>query len=240
LKNIFCFSQLSLRYETPMISVVIPTLNAARTLQATFRSIFDATIEGLVSEVIVSDAGSSDATIEIAEAAGATIVASERGRGQQLRAGAMAARKQSLLFLHADTVLAAGWEEEAKAFIANPSAAASFRFKLADSGIGPRLLETFVALRCAIFRLPYGDQGLLISRTLYDAVGGFAPIPIMEDVDLVRKLGRKRIVMLTTPAITSAERFRKDGYLRRSMRNLRCLFHYYRGVPAEELVRLYG
>jgi rSAM/selenodomain-associated transferase 2 len=224
-----------------MISVVIPTLDAAKTLPATFLSIFDAAIDGIVSEVIVCDGGSTDATRKIAEEAGATVIESERGRGQQLRAGAAAARKAWLLFLHADTALERGWIEDAQAFIRKgEDAAAAFRFRLADSGFQPRLLEAAVALRCRLFRLPYGDQGLLISRALYDAVGGFAPIPLMEDVDLVHRLGRARIAMLNAAAVTSAERFRREGYFRRSFKNVSCLLAYYRGAPPEELARRYG
>ena len=224
-----------------MISVIIPTLNAARHLPAAFMSIFDAAVDGFVSEVIVSDGGSDDATLAIAEDAGATVVTGERGRGQQLRAGANAARRPWLLFLHADTVLERGWTEEVQAFIkTGDAAAAAFRFRLADSGFKPRLLESAVALRCKFFALPYGDQGLLISRKLYDEVGGFTPIPLMEDVDIVQKLGRKRIVMLKTAAVTSAERFQREGYFRRSFRNLSCLMSYYRGVPPEKLAGRYG
>ena len=235
------FSTRRLRYQKPMISVIIPTLNAAPHLPATFLSIFDAAIDGFVSEVIVSDGGSTDATRAIAEDAGATVIAGERGRGQQLRAGADAARKPWLLFLHADTALDSGWADEARVFMKKGGdAAAAFRFRLADSGFQPRLLEAAVALRCRLFRFPYGDQGLLISRTLYDAIGGFAPIPLMEDVDIVRKLGRRRLAMLKTAAVTSPERFRRDGYFRRSLSNLTCLMLYYRGVPPERLAERYG
>jgi len=224
-----------------MISVIIPTLNAAGRLPPTFLSIFDAAMDGFVSEVIVSDGGSEDATLKIARDAGATVIVGERGRGQQLRAGAGAARKPWLLFLHADTALERGWAEEAEAFMkGGGGSAAAFRFRLADSGFQPRLLESAVALRCRFFALPYGDQGLLISRKLYDAVGGFAPIPLMEDVDFVRRLGRRRIAMLKTAAVTSAERFRRDGYVRRSLSNLSCLVSYYRGVPPERLAERYG
>jgi rSAM/selenodomain-associated transferase 2 len=230
-----------LGYEKDMISVIIPTLNAARHLPATFLSIFDAAVDGFVSEVIVSDGGSADATLKIAEDAGATVIAGERGRGQQLRAGAEAARKPWLLFLHADTALERGWAEEVETFMrSGEDAAAAFRFRLADSGFRPRLLESAVALRCKFFALPYGDQGLLISRKLYDAVGGFAPIPLMEDVDFVTRLGRQRIALLKTAAVTSAERFRRDGYVRRSLSNLSCLMSYYRGVPPERLAERYG
>jgi rSAM/selenodomain-associated transferase 2 len=224
-----------------MISVIIPTLNAARSLPATFLSIFDAAVDGFVSEVIVSDGGSEDATLTVAEDAGATVIVGGRGRGQQLRAGAEAARKPWLLFLHADTALERGWAEEAGAFMRkSEDSAAAFRFRLADNGLQPRLLESAVALRCRLFALPYGDQALLISRKLYDEVGGFAPIPLMEDVDFVRRLGGRRITMLKTAVVTSAERFRRDGYFRRSLSNLSCLISYYRGVPPERLFERYG
>ena len=224
-----------------MISVIIPTLNAARRLPPTFLSIFDAAMDGFVSEVIVSDGGSEDTTLKIAEDAGATVIVGERGRGQQLRAGVERARKPWLLFLHADTALERGWADEAGAFMKRGgNCAAAFRFRLADSGFQPRLLESAVALRCKLFALPYGDQGLLISRKLYDAVGGFAPIPLMEDVDFVQRLGRRRIAMLKTAAVTSAEGFKRDGYVRRSLSNLSCLMSYYRGVPPERLAERYG
>ena len=102
------------------------------------------------------------------------------------------------------------------------------------------MLERLVALRCAALRLPYGDQGLLISRRLYDEVGGYRPLGLMEDVDLVRRLGRRRTVMLRSPAITSADRFRRQGYLRRSARNLLCLTLYSLRVPTHVIGRLYG
>ncbi len=222
-----------------MISVVIPTLNAASTLPATFLSIFDAAIDGIVSEVIVCDGGSDDATRKIAEEAGADVIQCERGRGQQLRAGAAAARKPWLLFLHADTALERGWIGEAQAFMKKGKGAAAFRFRLADSGFQPWLLEAAVAWRCRLFGLPYGDQGLLISRSLYDAAGGFAAIPLMEDVDFAHRLGRGRIAMLNAAAITNAERFRREGYFRRSFKNLSCLMAYYRGVPPERLFKRY-
>ena len=119
-----------------------------------------------------------------------------------------------LLFLHADTHPASGWDEEVGAFIAVPAnqgRAACFRFALDDPAIAARLLERLVALRCRLLALPYGDQGLLMHRSLYEALGGFRPLPMMEDVDLVRRLGRRRLAYLRTPAVTSAVRFRRVG-----------------------------
>jgi rSAM/selenodomain-associated transferase 2 len=224
-----------------MISVVIPALNAQAHLPATLLSLIPAALEGLVSEVVVSDGGSADATREIADAAGARVVNVSGGRGPQLRAGAQAASKPWFLFLHADTRLEEGWTTEARRFIAGaPRHAAAFRFALADRGLRPRLLEGVVAFRCWALRLPYGDQGLLISRALYDTLGGFAPLPLMEDVEFIRRLGRRRLVMLQSAAITSAERFQGEGYLRRSARNLGCLALYLGGVAPERIARLYG
>jgi hypothetical protein len=102
------------------------------------------------------------------------------------------------------------------------------------------VLERLVALRCTALRLPYGDQGLLIPRRLYAEIGGYRPLPLMEDVDLVRRLGRRRIVMLRARAITSAERFRREGYVRRSAKNLACLTLYTLRVPTHVISRFYG
>jgi rSAM/selenodomain-associated transferase 2 len=229
-----------------MITVIIPTLNAEATLAPTLAALVPAAVDGLVREVIVVDGGSSDRTTEIVENAGANLVQGGAGRGQQLAAGATRSRFPWLLFLHADTALMPGWEREASIFMdrvdreEQPLAAAAFRFALDDEGVRPRLLEQLVALRCAVLRLPYGDQGLLIPKRLYDAVGGYRPLTLMEDVDLVRRLGRRRSVMLRARAVTSAVRFRREGYLRRSARNLLCLTLYALRVPAHVISRIYG
>jgi rSAM/selenodomain-associated transferase 2 len=229
-----------------MISVVIPTLNAQERLAFSFNSLIPAAIEGIVSEVIVADGGSSDSSERIADAAGATFLKCAAGRGGQLRAGAQAARGRWLLFLHADTALEPGWEIEATNFIRDvehgerADSAAAFRFALDDRGFKPRYLELAVAMRCAVLRMPYGDQGLLISRNLYDSIGGFRPIPLMEDVDLLRRLGRGRIAMLDARAVTSARRYKTDGYFARMLRNGLCLALFYFKAPFRYIVRLYG
>ena len=165
-----------------MISVIVPTLNAGACLAPTLAALVPAAVDGLIREVIVVDGGSSDRTAEIAEEAGAALVACPGGRGQQLGAGADRARFAWLLFLHADTELEPGWERVAASFMEaveygrRAPAAAVFRFALDDAGFRPRLLEQMVAGRCALLRLPYGDQGLLLPRSLYAEVGGFAPL----------------------------------------------------------------
>jgi rSAM/selenodomain-associated transferase 2 len=229
-----------------MISVVIPTLNAEATLGPTLSALVPAAVDGLIKEVIVVDGGSADRTKEIVDQAGAEILDARAGRGHQLAAGAARARFPWLLFLHADTMLEPGWEGEASGFMERvdlgrqPPSAAAFRFALDDQGPKPRLLERLVALRCRLLRLPYGDQGLLLPKSLYEEIGGFSPLPLMEDVDLVRRLGRRRTVLLRSRAVTSAERFRREGYVRRSALNLACLAAYALRVPAPVIRRMYG
>jgi rSAM/selenodomain-associated transferase 2 len=227
-----------------MISVVIPTLNAQASLPDTLSALIPATVEGLVREVVIVDAGSTDRTCEIADAAGAEVVAVSPNRGSQLMAGATRARHPWLLFLHADTVLDPGWEREVSHFMDRVDngriepAAAAFRFALDDEGLAPRCLEGLVGLRCALLRLPYGDQGLLIPRALYDQVGGYRALPVMEDLDLVRRLSR--VKMLRARAVTSALRYRREGYFRRALKNQMCLVLYALNVPAARISQFYS
>ena len=222
------------------LSVIIPTLNAVDTLQGLLAQVRSAAIG---KEIIVVDGGSSDETVAIAAAAGARVVKAMRGRGIQLAAGADEAAGDWLLFLHADCRLVAGWEASVAAFLAAPegtSRAGYFDFALDDAAAAARRLERVVAWRCRALALPYGDQGLLIPRGLYHAIGGFAPLPLMEDVDLVRRLGRRRLARIGARCISSPRRYRRDGYLLRPLRNLFCLTLYLAGVPPHRILRLYG
>ncbi len=128
-------------------------------------------------------------------------------------------------------------------FIARPEnadRAAYFGFRLDDAAPAARILEAAVGLRCRLLGLPYGDQGLLIARDLYLRLGGFRPLPLMEDVDLVRRIGRRRLVALSCTATTSAARYRREGYVLRPLRNLFCLTLYFLGVPPRRILRFYG
>ena len=227
-----------------MLSVVIPTLNAEAHLPDTLSCLVGPTARGLVRQVIVADGGSGDATRNIADAAGADIVVCEKGRGTQLAKGATAAKCDWLLFLHADTVLDGDWEHEVRQFVARMEGqgedkAAVFRFAVDAYGTRARRLEWMVRLRNWLLALPYGDQGLLISRHLYTNVGGFEDLPLLEDVSLIRRIGRRRLVFLRSRAVTSANRFVKGGFVMRPLKNLTILALYYLRVPPHVLVRFY-
>jgi rSAM/selenodomain-associated transferase 2 len=228
----------------PPLSIVIPALNAATDLSATLDALTEGHRAGLIAEVVVADGGSSDGTPRIAVEAGVRVVeARAPGRGRQLAAGAAAAGGDWLLFLHADTCLAPGWAEEAARFLADPAMAERagyFRLRLDDPAPQARLIERLADWRARRLGLPYGDQGLLVARAFYDRLGGFRPLPLMEDVELVRRIGRRRLLPLAGEAVTSAARYRRDGWWARPLRNLTLLTLYFLGLPPAWLRRFYG
>jgi rSAM/selenodomain-associated transferase 2 len=226
--------------EQISVSVIAPTFNEAENLAGMIASFRD---RGPVREIIIADGGSSDGTVAVAREAGVTVTQAPRGRGAQLAAGAAAASGDWLLFLHADCRLEAGWGDAVRTFTTAPDAkghAGYFSLALDDDAPAARRLERLVAWRCRVLALPYGDQGLLISRALYDAVGGYTAIPLMEDVDIARRLGRARLKPISTTITASARRYRRDGYWRRALRNLACLSLYFLGVPPARIAKIYG
>lgn len=187
-----------------MISVVVPTLNAQLSLPRCFDSLIAATVRGVVREVIVADGGSSDDTLIIADAAGARIKKAGKSRASRLQAGAAAARNDWMLFLNPETALDPGWEVEAENFIAHTSLemprAAAFRFGVDEFDRAARRAEAMAAFRCWLFKRPRGDQGLLIPKRLYKLLEGYRDVP-REDIDFVRRIGPRRIVMLRVRAV---------------------------------------
>lgn len=219
-----------------MIGVVMPCLNGAATLGRTLESVAGC-------PVVVCDGGSADDSVRIAAEHGARVLRTARGRGIQLAAGADAADTPWLLFLHADTRLSAGWRAVADRFVSDPAnaeRAGYFRLRFDSDAPAARRIERAVTWRSRALGLPYGDQGLLIATGFYRALGGFAPLPLMEDVDLVRRIGRRRLVALDADAVTSAARYERDGWVLRPARNLLCLSLYVAGVPPRVIRRIYG
>lgn len=223
------------RVTRPRLAAVIPTLDEEDQL----RRHLPRTIE-LVDEVVVADGGSADATVGVATALGARVVTGAAGRGRQLNRGAAAATADVLLFLHADTVL-------------TPQAVAALRRALADGFDGGgflcrfdnprpiyRLGERIVNLRTRLTRCPLGDQAQFVTREAFASLGGYRDWPLLEDLDLIRRLRKTfRVAVLAPPVVTSARRYEEKGIARTIAINWAIFALFALGVPAERLQRLY-
>lgn len=187
----------------------MPSLDDERYLVRSLSALVPAAAQGFVRDVVMVDAGSRDATLDIADAAGCTIVERDGTVGARLAAGAEAARAPWLLFLRPQSVLAEGWEREAGAFVERAieaeegMRAAAFSLALEACGPRARLAEAAMRLRGRA-GLARSDQGLLVSRRLYREVGGFRPVAAMEDVDILRRIGRRRFTLLVSQVTVSA------------------------------------
>ncbi len=214
------------------LSIVVPALNAEKILPACLAAL-GAWPE---AERILVDGGSTDATRAIARDQGWRVIEAPRGRGTQLRAGAAEATGDTLLFVHADTVLSPDWVAAAKGFMGRAG-----YFRLAFAGDDPRAsrVARLANWRARNLGLPYGDQGLLIARDLYDRLGGYRDLPLMEDVDLVRRLGARNLRELEAVATTAPARYERDGWILRPLRNLSILALWFLGVKPETLAKLY-
>lgn len=219
------------------LSIVIPTLNAADGLSRALPALAEGLMAGLIRDLVISDGGSEDDTLRIAEAAGARVVSGPASRGGQLRRGAEAADGEWLFFLHADTVLPPGWADAVGAHLpVGRPAWCPMRFD--HGGMPARFVAGWANLRARLFALPYGDQALLISSQEYNGLGGFPDQPLMEDVAMARALGR-RLMPLPITVTTSAEKYLRDGWVRRGGRNLGLLTRYLAGTDPERLVGKY-
>lgn len=219
------------------LSVIIPTLDAAEALPGCAAALFEGLEAGLLREVVVSDGGSTDRTRAVAGELGAVWVEGPASRGGQLRRGVDASDGDWLLILHADTQLAPGWAEVALQHLATGEAG-YFRLSFARGGWRARAVAGWANARSRYAGLPYGDQGLILPRRLYDEVGGFPDQPLMEDVALARAL-RGRLRALDAEAVTSPERYEQGGWVRRGARNLTTLTRYLLGADPETLARSY-
>ncbi|BBU55255.1 glycosyl transferase [Mameliella alba] len=219
------------------ISIVIPTLDAEGGLPACLGSLGEGLQAGLIRELVISDGGSRDATLQIAGQAGARVVTGPPSRGGQVRRGIAATEGDWLFVLHADTHLAEGWTQAVLPVLTQPGAW-HFRLRFDARGVMPFWVAGWANLRSRLFHLPYGDQGLLIHREVLEDVGGYPDLALMEDVALARRL-KTRLRGLPATAVTSADKYRRQGWLRRGARNLVTLARYFAGADVSALARRY-
>ncbi|OFV93249.1 MAG: glycosyltransferase [Acidobacteria bacterium RIFCSPLOWO2_02_FULL_61_28] len=219
------------------ISVIIPALNEAGVIAGALAS---AAAEP-DAELIVVDGGSRDATAEIARSHGATVVTAPLGRACQMNAGAHIATGEYLLFLHADTRLAPRYADEVRRILGLPGVAAgAFELKIDGTGWGLRLVERAANLRSRLLELPLGDQAFFLKAALFRSLGGYSEIPLLEDLELARRLRRRgRIVTASIPALTSARRWESVGPLRATLLNQFFLLAYLAGIPPRQIATWY-
>jgi rSAM/selenodomain-associated transferase 2/rSAM/selenodomain-associated transferase 1 len=219
------------------ISVIIPSLNEASHISRTL----EAAQRGKPHEMIVVDGGSTDGTRAIAKDAGAIVLQSSAGRSRQMNEGAARASGTTLLLLHADTVLPDGYVDVAANALAVPGVnAGAFRFRVDGNLRGKSFVEWGANLRSRWLQMPYGDQGLFLRRSLFEQLGGFADLPVMEDYEFVRRLRRGgRILTVSLAAVTSGRRWLRFGILRTTLINAFMILGYHFGVHPERLARFY-
>jgi rSAM/selenodomain-associated transferase 2 len=220
------------------ISIVIPTLNEAANLPQTLAAIGPPNPD---REIIIADGGSTDATREIAQMAGAIVIAANPGRATQQNHGAAQATGEIYLFLHADTRLPNNWAEFVTQTLANPQTIAG-AFELAiDSPRWPlRLIEWGVKVRSRHFQLPYGDQAIFLRAKTFHQLGGFPDLPIMEDFQLVKQLQPLGQITLVPAAVkTSSRRWDRRGLVQTTLLNQVMILGFYLGVDPDRLQAWY-
>jgi rSAM/selenodomain-associated transferase 2 len=217
----------------PRISVVIPALNEEKYLAKTLEKVRD----GFNVEIIVVDGGSTDGTKKSFPDA----LECRDGRAAQQNMGAARAAGDLILFLHADTVLPDEWDWTIRKILADDSVAlGAFTFSVRESFFGRNFIETTANRRSRIWKLPFGDQGLFMKRSVFEQLGGFPDLPIMEDYAFVRSARRLgRIVTVPEVAVTSGRRWKKHGVLKVTLINKLMILGYHLGIAPEKLARFY-
>ena len=233
--------------DAPLVSVVIPVLRDGEELERLLVELVSQPLAGSGAgggcEVIVVNGDEADPAIPLLRTRFATVrwAAAEPGRARQMNAGARLAAGAWLLFLHADTCPAPAWLDEIRRIDAEPrTVAGALRLTLRSRDWRARIVERGVAWRVRWMRLPYGDQGIFVRRSAFEQVGGYRPLPLMEDVDLVRRLRhRGPMAFSRVPILASARRWEHDGWMRRTGLNLLLLLAYAAGVPPARLAHAY-
>lgn len=222
------------------LSVIIPTLNEECCLDETLR--FLRQQARTPPRVIVVDGGSTDGTGAIARAHGALFTVETGGRAAQLNAGAALSGEGALFFLHADTLVPAGYDGAIARTLGIPdTSAGAFPLSIRGATGLLRIVQLSVNLRARFLRTPYGDQGLFVRRANFNAVGGYPLMPFLEDYELVRRLNRRGRVRIASgaPVSTSPRRWRALGVVRTTLMNQCIIFGYHAGVPVRLLAKWY-
>ncbi len=222
----------------PLLSIIIPSLNESDTICNTVKS----ALRGSNVEVIVCDGGSRDGTPALAEEAGARVLISpKRGRGHQLNMGALCAKGEILLFLHADTLLPAGFDSLIRDAVNKYEAdGGAFQLSIDGNGLGFRIVEAMANIRSKWWRMPYGDQAFFIKRPVFRRLGGYKEIPFMEDFDFIRRFRKEqRLVILSAKIVTSGRRWRNHGLLKTTILNQLIIAAYLCGVSPQRLAGIY-
>ena len=217
------------------ISIIIPTINEASNLPLLLSDLSSIQKEG---EIIIVDSGSEDKTIDIANIYGAKVfISKERNRGLQLDIGAKNSKGEWLIFLHADTRLTHDWFKKINSFLkGNKNSIYYFEFKINHKKIIYRVLEILVNFRSKFFKQPYGDQGLIIHRTTYFKNNGFRKIPLMEDVDFLRRLNKKKdLKQLNLPIFTSSRKWERTNIFLQALKNWNLRRRWIRGESTKSI-----
>ena len=221
-----------------LLSIVIPTLNSTNLISSTLLSLSEGIEASLIKELIISDGNSTDDIKKLSNEIGAVFIKGQKGRGIQLRRGAMKATGEWILFIHSDTILPPGWAIAFLKHIKNQENAGYCKLSFDDPSLIAKVISFGANLRSSIFKLPYGDQGLLISKKLYNEIGGYQDLPLMEDVAIV-KLLKQKIQLVPVTIKTSAFKYKRDGWLKRSINNITLLIRFKFGADPRELAKLY-
>ncbi|MBN3942144.1 MAG: TIGR04283 family arsenosugar biosynthesis glycosyltransferase [Nostoc sp.] len=220
------------------ISIIIPAINEAGNIKEAIAT----TQLSINIEVIVVDGGSKDDTVEIVQSLGVKVISSfTPGRAVQMNAGAVAASGEILLFLHADTRLPTGFDEMIRTALQQPgSVAGAFKLRIDASLLSLRWVEWGVNVRSHFYQMPYGDQAIFLTKEVFQQIGGFPELPIMEDFELMRRLKRiGRVVIISTPVVTSARRWLQKGVFKTTLLNQIVIIAYLLGVSPERICRWY-
>ena len=225
------------------LSIIIPVLNEAEGLPGLLKHL-DA-LRGENSEVIVVDGGSEDGSRQVASSAGTKVIRSERGRARQMNAGAAVAKGDILLFLHADTLLPSSAKQAIESAISHDGGTGEFawgRFDVRISGrsVMLRVVASMMNWRSRLSGIATGDQAMFVTRRAFESVGGFPDQPLMEDIELSKRLlALSRPICLSDRAVTSGRRWDAHGVWSAIWMMWRLRWLYWRGVPADELAKSY-